>query len=95
MTTEYFRWYHDEAELKSGSFLGSVPLEYIYNCVASKMASGEMPAMSIGATLWMSRDGKEEGKRDFFFGCVNELDRDDWIMSLEFMRTKAVYDKNA
>lgn len=69
LTAEYFRWYHDEAELRSGKFLGSIPLQYVYNCVASRMAAGEHPAISIGATLWISKEGKEEGKRDFFFGC--------------------------
>ena len=49
----------------------------------------------VGATLWKGKDEKEEGKREFLFGCDNMLDRDDWIINLEFMRTKAVYDNYA
>lgn len=30
-----FRWYHNETEMKSGKFLGSVPIQFIYQTVAS------------------------------------------------------------
>lgn len=33
--------------------------------------------------------------RDFFFACDSDLQMEDWIITIEFLRTKAVYDAYA
>ncbi len=33
--------------------------------------------------------------RDFFFACDTDLQMEDWIITIEFLRTKAVYDAYA
>lgn len=33
--------------------------------------------------------------RDFYFACPSNYDMEDWIITIEFLRTKAVYDAYA
>lgn len=35
------------------------------------------------------------GMRDFYFACRNSHEMEDWIITIEFLRTKAVYDNYA
>ena len=68
-----FRWYHDADEFKAGTYLGSIPVYYIYQTVASSMARGQDPAFSISSSQWNNKKRQEEGPRDFFFACDSYL----------------------
>ena len=46
----------------------------------------------LSVTMWTDRDNKEKGRRDFFFSADNVLSRDKWMIAIEFLKTKAVYD---
>ena len=46
----------------------------------------------IGVTMWTDKRGDEKGKRDFFFSCDDVLTRDRWMIAIDFLKTKAVYD---
>lgn len=90
--SSYFRWYHNEKELKAGTYLGSVPIQFIYQTVSSKMAWVEKPSFSISTTQWFDKYSNDQGRRDFYFACDNQQQMEKWIIIIEFLRTKAVYD---
>ena len=46
----------------------------------------------IGVTMWTDKRKEEKGKRDFFFSCDDILTRDKWMIAIDFLKTKAVYD---
>ena len=96
MDAHNFRWYHNEDEFKVGAYLGSIPLQFIYQTVASKLDSGNSEsAFSISTSQWFNKSKAEMGMRDFYFACPNSYQMDDWMISIEFLRTKAVYDAYA
>ena len=94
------QWFHDDTELQSGDFLGSIELRFIYNVIKSYQDHNERPAFMLGVTMWnkgidrgAKRVVKEKGKREFFFSCEDILTRDKWMIAIEFLKTKAIYDK--
>ena len=40
----------------------------------------------------IARSTEEKGKREFFFSCDDVLTRDKWMIAIDFLKTKAVYD---
>ena len=48
--------------------------------------------------MWFSPEGKENRQRDFFYQATAEnlsdaqVERDEWIAAIEFLRTKAIYE---
>lgn len=92
LTSSEFRWYHNEQEVKQGKVpLGTIPLNEVYHCTPSLNTKSTCDFL-IGAGSWKKgKDLKE--RREFKFGARNEDDRDDWITSIEFLKTKSVYDK--
>lgn len=54
-----------------------------------------MAAFSLSTSSWFNKNQQEEGMRDFFFACDTDLQMEDWIITIEFLRTKAVYDAYA
>ncbi len=67
----------------------------MYQTVASKLQRGENAAFSLSTSSWFDKSGEEKGSRDFYFACKEEHDRDKWVITIEFLRTKAVYDAYA
>ena len=49
----------------------------------------------LSVTMWLDKKGNEKGRREFFFSCDNEGDRDKWIIAIEYLKTKAIYDTYA
>ena len=87
------QWFHDDAELQAGkTVLGSIELRFIYNVIKSYQDHNDRPAFMLGATMWTDKKGEEKSKREFFFSCHDVLTRDKWMIAIEFLKTKAVYD---
>jgi hypothetical protein len=63
--------------------------------VASKLESGNQAAFSISTSQWYDKTRQEQGMRDFYFACPSTYQMDDWMITIEFLRTKAVYDAYA
>lgn len=87
-----FKWYHNRKELEDKTPLGVIPLQFIYQVVASKMAWLENPSFSISTTQWFNKHEEDEGRRDFFFACDNILQLEKWIITIEYLRTRSVYE---
>ena len=86
------QWFHDDKELQQGKFMGSIELRFIYNVIKSYQEHNDKPAFMLAVTMWTDREKKEKGRRDFFFSCDDILARDKWMIAIEFLKTKAVYD---
>ena len=63
--------------------------------MASKLVRGENAAFSLSTSCWFGKKQEENSSRDFYFACKEEHDRDKWVITIEFLRTKAVYDAYA
>ena len=82
--------------MQSGHFLGSIQIQFIYQTVASTLdKGGNSSAFSISTSQWIDKNGVENGMRDFFFACSSDYEMEDWLITIEFLRTKAVYDAYA
>ena len=92
LDAQRLQWYHDDSELQADKYLGSIELRFIYNVIKSYQDHNTMPAFMLGVTMWTDKKKEEKGRREFFFGCHNELERDKWMIAIEFLKTKAVYD---
>ena len=42
--------------------------------------------------MWTNKKGEDKGRREFFFSCQNEIMRDKWMIAIDFLKTKAIYD---
>ena len=49
----------------------------------------------LSVTMWRNKKGKEAGRREIFFSCDDELARDNWVITIEYLKTKAIYDAYA
>jgi hypothetical protein len=67
----------------------------VYQTVASKLERGQNAAFSLSTSSWFNKQGIEEGSRDFYFACEQSHDMEKWVITIEFLRTKAVYDAYA
>lgn len=90
------KWFHDnEREFEIDKYMGKVELPFIYNVVKSKQHGNERPAFMISVTMWVDRKGEEKGKRNVFFSCENTEIRDRWIIAIDYLKTRAIYDAYA
>lgn len=87
-----FKWYHDEKELQKRTPLGVIPIKCIYQTLKSKMTWLTQPTMMISTTNWINKQEEDEGKRDFYFACDTVVQLEKWIITIEYLRTKAVYE---
>ena len=70
-------------------------MEFIYNIIRSFQVHNDRPTFALSVTMWTDKSGNEKGKREFFFSCDNEIQRDKWIIAIEYLKTKAIYDAYA
>lgn len=75
--------------------MGLVELPFIYAVVKSKQSGNERPAFMISVTMFMDKKGEEKPKRDFFFSCEDEATRDKWMIAIDYLKTRAIYDAYA
>ena len=92
MTAKELCWYHDEAELEDGEPLGKINLEFIYQNFKSFQVHNDRPTFMLSVTMWTNKKGEEKGRREFFFSCENEILRDKWMIAIDYLKTKAIYD---
>ena len=85
-------WYHDEREYEEQSPLGKITLEFIYNNFKSFQVHNDYPTFMLSVTMWTNKKGEDKGRREFFFSCENEILRDKWMIAIDFLKTKAIYD---
>ena len=96
LDAEKLQWFHDDHELQTGKYLGSIELRFVYSVLKSYQEHNTRPAFMLGVTMYRDKTHKEvEKKREFFFSCADVLTRDKWMIAIEFLKTKAVYDAYA
>lgn len=87
VSESHFKWYHNEDEYLLGHQLGSIPMHYIYETKRVKNAS----TFSVFTSKWCDKNETEMGTGEFYFSCQNDIQRDEWLNTIEFLRINAVY----
>ena len=96
LTQFELRWYHDnDIEFANDEFLGRVELPFIYAIVKSKQAGNTRPSFMISVTMYYDKKDEEQRKRDIFFSCDTEEARDRWMIAIDYLKTRAIYDAYA
>jgi hypothetical protein len=49
----------------------------------------------ISVTMFYDKAGAEKSKRDIFFSCDTDQERDKWIIAIDYLKTRAIYDAYA
>lgn len=75
--------------------MGMVKLPFIYDVVKSKQAHNERPSFMISVTMYYDKKNEEKGKRDIFFSCDTPETRDKWMIAIDYLKTRAIYDAYA
>lgn len=71
--------------------LGTIPLQYIYQLIPSRMEQTGEDAISFHASIWFKKKQELE-EREFVFGCRSAQEMDEWLITLDFLKTKAAVD---
>lgn len=95
LSAKHFRWYHDKSELQSGIFMGSLPLVNITRCMPSFTKRQNKFAFSVNSTLMIDRNLNEVQNQTIDFCCDDIETQNRWVISIEFLRTRAVYEDYA
>ena len=96
LTQFTLKWYHnDQREFDEDKFMGLVKLPFIYEVVKSKQAHNERPSFMISVTMYHDKKNEEKGKRDIFFSCDTTEIRDKWMIAIDYLKTRAIYDAYA
>lgn len=74
--------------------MGYIPLPFIYQIIASDIKSTSQDAFSVSSTMCFKKKIEKRG-RTLLFGCKSSFEMEDWIITIEFLRTKAIYDNYA
>lgn len=96
LTQFTLKWYHnDQKEFEEDKYMGLVKLPFIYEVVRSRQAHNERPSFMISVTMYHDRKNEEKGKRDLFFACETAEIRDKWMIAIDYLKTRAIYDAYA
>lgn len=92
-------WYHDLQEYRTGRFIGSTNLTYMYE-VMKVPSQGckdqvELWAFQMAFSDHQSRKSLHAGRRTIIIACRSELIRDRWLAAIEYLKTKAIFDAYA
>ena len=52
----------------------------------------DRPTFMLSVTMWTNKKGEDKGRREFFFSCDDEILRDKWMIAIDYLKTKAIYD---
>ena len=92
LTRTDLQWFHNQEEAKHNDVaLGSINFAAIYQVIPAKRDKVITSDIFISCNAW-SKKNVEKGDRTFVFGAKTENERDEWITSIEYMRTKSVYE---
>lgn len=76
--------------------MGSVPLANVMSCIPSKNRDRNKFGFSICTSVVYDRNlQKKEGAQNLDFCCDDQESRDKWVISLDFLRTRAIYEDYA
>lgn len=75
--------------------MGSLPLVNITKCVPSFTKRQNKFAFSVNSTLMIDRNLNEVLNQTLDFCCDDIETQDKWVISIEFLRTRAVYEEYA
>ena len=75
--------------------MGMVKLPFIYEVIKSKQAHNERPSFMISVTMHYDRKGEEKGKRNVWLSCDSAEIRDKWIIAIDYLKTRAIYEAYA
>jgi hypothetical protein len=96
LTSNELRWYHNEQERIDRKPLGAIELEFIYSVVKSYQVHNDRPAFLISVTMFKDKKGNNVvNNRDVIFSADTDEIRDKWIIAIEYLKTKAIYDAYA
>ena len=96
LTSNELRWYHNEQERINRKPLGAIELEFIYSVVKSYQVHNDRPAFLISVTMFKDKKGNNVvNNRDVIFSADTDEIRDKWIIAIEYLKTKAIYDAYA
>ena len=96
LTQQCLKWYHNnEHEFEIDKYMGKVDPPFIYDVVKSKQHGNERPAFMISVTMYIDKKGEEKSKRNIFFSCDTDEQRDRWIIAIDYLKTRAIYDAYA
>ncbi|CAI2375966.1 unnamed protein product [Moneuplotes crassus] len=89
LTRTELQWFHNQEEAKHEKTpLGSIPFKAIYSVIPAK-TDKLTSDIFIDCTAWKKKN-QDKPPRKFVFGAKTESERDDWITSIEYMKTKAI-----
>ncbi|CAI2376171.1 unnamed protein product [Moneuplotes crassus] len=89
LTRTDLQWFHNQEEAKHEKTpLGAIPFKAIYSVIPAK-TDKLTSDIFIDCTAWKKKN-QDKGPRKFVFGAKTESERDDWITSIEYMKTKAI-----
>ena len=96
LTSNELSWYHNEQERLDRKPQGQIELEFIYTVVKSYQVHNDRPAFLISVTMYKDKKGNNVvDNRDIIFSAETDEIRDKWIIAIEYLKTKAIYDAYA
>jgi hypothetical protein len=75
--------------------LGRIPIIQIYETVNAKLQWLTRPSFSIKTTMWFDKQDEEQGSRQFFFAGDSTIQIEKWMITIDYLHTKAIYDQYA
>lgn len=92
--TKFFYWYHKEDYTNNKMPLGSFELKSLYSVemLRDKLKGDRTNLFHIQVSSWYKRD-KQNGSREYYFSCPTRDELYTWVITLNFLRVKAMYDE--
>ena len=98
LTQTSLKYYTNEGEFREKPVFeqGSIPLKSIIHIIPvyrdDVVKSYERPGFKIGAVKWY-KGPNENGYRDFRFACDNNEEVENWLIHIEYIRARAIYEE--
>ena len=94
LTRFEFKWYKTKKDFDEDKFHGRVKLPFIYEIKKITVLNGK-PSFDLGLSMYDKNHKTKAGKRNVIFTCKNFQERDKWVATIDFLKTKAIYDAYA
>ncbi len=91
VTRDELEYYHSELEHRNHDPLGTIYLKNIGSVIPyERKASSEAFEFVVSSSSWVKKDVSKK-HREFYFAASSEEERDEWITTIEFLKTTAVH----
>lgn len=92
--TKFIYWYKEIEYVENKMPLGSFDLKYLYTVeiLPDKERGDKNNLFHIQVSSWYKKD-EVRGARNFYFSCLTRDDLYEWVITLNFLRVKAIYDE--